>query len=997
MFKPFDSNYEDFFGLRSADSLFGIRNIFDATFIPTFAQDSDTALNFPADFEAANLSFGCGCSQHVKGEDHIHDGDGHFDVYPHYHGPDGVALADDGGNDNADGGGPALMEGDVPADTTTTAVVTVDTAYVGELEVGFDNDWIRIEVVEGQRYQINVDGTGANALVDPLVSIRDQNGNFLASNDDANNGRNSEISFSADYTGVYYIDVTHWQADEDPQPLTGEYTVTAQEVDPLTEYTYDEIADYLTDGSWTRRTHDDRDGDASNGTTITYHIDDLPAATQALALAAMQAWADVANLNFVEVTLATAADLRFEDGDNGAYAATTTAGAGNISSVRINVSQADWIDTYGTDINSYSYQTYIHEIGHALGLGHSGPYNGSAVYNFNNIYTNDSWATTVMSYFDQNEAGSGTARLVLGTQVADILAIQNLYGANTTTRDGDSIYGFNSTETGSIYDSQAWMDQGIRLPSFSIWDADGTDTFDFSGYVSNQTISLIAETFSSVGDNTNTAVTTDALQNIISISRGTVIENAIGGTGDDTITGNEVNNEIEGGLGADLIYSLGGVDTVLGGAGNDGLVLGAGNDTGRGGDGDDQIYGQAGDDQLFGEGGVDRLYGGEGNDTVDAGDGNDVAVTGAGADIVMLGLGDDTAYGQAGNDTINGDGGNDTIFGEDGNDTLNGGDGLDVLISGGGDDTVNGDAGDDIIYGQAGADTINGGANNDTIFGGTENDILSGGVGIDLLLGEDGDDTLNGGDDNDFLYGQNGNDTINGGTGNDTVFAGLGNDIVDGGAGDDVMAGEDGNDTMDGGLGADVVNGLAGNDRVTGGQGDNIVLGGTEADVFHNIVGGIDRILDFQQGTDRIELDSSITSFAQLQGLMVDADDGAGGTVLIINNGGAGTFVVTGHTTASILQSDFNFTGATSAEKVDSPPVAEAIDSNSDGFVFAENLDELASTDNGNVSEFELPDLGAQLNQPTFAFSNTGSQMFADHFAHDYAFDMSVFDSLEIV
>lgn len=992
MFKSFDPIHEDFYTTLTQTSLFGPLALTTTPFLPLDIPDFQ---NFSApDLNDANLDFTCACEKHSPEHNHAHDDDGHFDVYPHYHGPDGVALAD-GGNDSADGTPSVFMEGDIPEDTSTTAVLTVDTPFVGELEVDFDNDWIRFEVVEGQRYQINVDGTGVTPLEDPLVNIRDQNGNFLASNDDANGTRNSEISFSADYTGVYYIDVSHWENENGAQPEMGEYTVTAQEVDALTEFTNDQIADYLTGGSWVQRTHDDGDGDASNGTTITYHIDDLPEASQALALAAMQAWADVANLNFVEVAAAAGADLRFEDGDDGAYAATSTIGGTTISSVRINVSQTDWIDTYGTDINSYSYQTYIHEIGHALGLGHSGPYNGSAVYNFNNIYTNDSWATTVMSYFDQNEAGSGTARLVLGTQVADIIAIQNLYGANTTTRNGDSVYGFNSTEAGSIYDSQGWADQGIRLPSFSIWDADGTDTLDFSGYVSNQTISLIAETFSSVGDNTNTSVTTDALQNVISIARGTIIENAIGGTGDDSITGNEVNNEIEGGAGADLIYSLGGVDTVLGGAGNDGIVLGAGDDTGRGGDGDDQIYGQAGDDQLFGEDGVDRIYAGEGDDTVDAGAGDDVAVTGDGADMVMLGLGNDTAYGQAGGDTINGEGGNDTIFGEDGNDTLNGGNGIDVLISGNGDDIVNGDAGDDIIYGQAGADTINGGANNDTIFGGTEDDVLTGGAGIDLLQGEDGNDTLDGGDGNDFLYGQNGNDTISGGTGNDTVFAGFGNDIVNGGAGDDVMAGENGNDTMDGGLGADVVNGLAGRDRVTGGQGDNIVLGGTEADVFHNIVGGIDRILDFQQGIDRIELDSSITSFAQLQSLMVDADDGNGGTILVINNGGAGTFVVTGHTTASILQSDFNFTAGTSAEKIDSDPVAEAIQS--DGFVFSDNLDELVVADNDGVTEFELPDLGSQLDQSVLAFSNTGSQMFADHFAHDYAFDMTVFDNLEIV
>jgi hypothetical protein len=37
-------------------------------------------------------------------------------------------------------------------------------------------------------------------------------------------------------------------------------------------------------------------------------------------------------------------------------------------------------------IDSYSFQTYVHEIGHALGLGHGGPYNGSASYGLDNLY-----------------------------------------------------------------------------------------------------------------------------------------------------------------------------------------------------------------------------------------------------------------------------------------------------------------------------------------------------------------------------------------------------------------------------------------------------------------------------------------------------------------------------------------------------------------------------------------------------------------------------------
>ncbi len=852
MFKSFDPVHEDFFGASSTTSLFGFHNFMNYMFSPI--ETPDIAL---IDFDI-NLDFMCACEKHVEGHDHAHDGDGHFDIYPHYHGPDGVSLAD-GGHDNAGGTPSVFMEGDVPEDATTTAVVTIDTPYVGQLEVDFDNDWIRIEVVEGQRYQINVDGTGAMPLEDPLVSIRDQNGNFLASNDDANGNRNSEISFSADYTGVYYIDVSHWENENGEQPALGEYTVTAQEVAPLTEFTYDEIADFLTEGSWTQRTHDDGDGNASNGTTITYHIDDLPAATQALAIAAMQAWADVANLNFVEVTTAAGADLRFEDGDDGAYAATTTAGVGTIGSVRINVSQSDWIDTYGTDINSYSYQTYIHEIGHALGLGHGGPYNGSAVFNFNNIYTNDSWATTVMSYFDQSESGFGTARLVLGTQVADIIAIQNLYGANTTTRNGDSVYGFNSTEAGSIYDSQAWMDQGIRLPSFSIWDTAGEDTLDFSGYISNQTISLIEETFSSVGDNTNTSNVDDALQNVISVSRGTVIENAIGGSGTDTITGNAVSNVLTGNAGNDILDGGDGIDyavynvaaftnltivenadgtfTVTANTGTDGtdilrniefirignqdFALGAeepddsingtpNNDILMGTDGDDIINGLAGNDTLTGGLGNDILQGGGGSDVLDGGAGQDMVSYETSTNRVVINmLTDSVTSGHATGDTF--------ISIEDIRGTRFA-------------DTITGDAGDNVFYGDVGFDILSGFSGDDTIFGGAGNDFITGGAGADTVDGGTGDDmmryvgsreavtvnletgTASGGDaagdvltNVERLFGSNHDDTFTGDSLNNWLFGANGNDTLDGGAGIDKFFGGAGSDTFVFGAGDDFV------------------------------------------------------------------------------------------------------------------------------------------------------------------------------------------------
>ncbi|GLQ23912.1 hypothetical protein GCM10007853_17860 [Algimonas ampicilliniresistens] len=348
--------------------------------------------------------------------------------------------------------------------------------------------------------------------------------------------------------------------------------------------------------------------------------------------------------------------------------------------------------------------------------------------------------------------------------------------------------------------------------------------------------------------------------------------------------------------GADIIYGLGG---------NDGLVMRGGDDIVFGGDGDDIIYGQDGDDQLYGEGGIDRLFGGDGDDILDGGADADVLVGGAGNDTMTLGDGNDTAYGQDGDDIIYGGDGSDTIFGGAGNDQADGGAGVDVLIMGDGNDTVLAGAGDDVIYGEAGDDAIDGGSGNDTIFGGSGNNTLIGGAGIDVLITEDGNDAIYGGADNDVIYAFGGDDFVDGGDGSDTIFGGAGNDTLRGGAGDDVIADVSGNDTLDGGDGNDVVNGLAGNDRITGGNGDNIVLGGTGADVFYQAGTGIDRILDFQLGIDKIELSASVTDFNALIASAQDNVDANGNSQVIISNGEGGFFVLSNITAADLSVSDF--------------------------------------------------------------------------------------------
>ena len=166
-----------------------------------------------------------------------------------------------------------------------------------------------------------------------------------------------------------------------------------------------------------------------------------------------------------------------------------------------------------------------------------------------------------MSYFSQTQntliAIRGFDRNYVATpMIADILAISRLYGLSTTTRSGDTVYGPGQ-----------WSN---NMGALTIFDSGGNDTIDVSGFAGNHLVSLIPGTYSNVlGEVGN-----------VGIALGTIIENAIGGAGNDTLIGNDASNSLEG---------RGGNDTLIGGSGDDVLNGGAGADILDGGPGNDWI------------------------------------------------------------------------------------------------------------------------------------------------------------------------------------------------------------------------------------------------------------------------------------------------------------------------------------------------------------------------------------------------------------------------
>ncbi|KAB2945323.1 MAG: hypothetical protein F9K19_26370, partial [Rhizobiaceae bacterium] len=247
-----------------------------------------------------------------------------------------------------------------------------------------------------------------------------------------------------------------------------------------------------------------------------------------------------------------------------------------------------------------------------------------------------------------------------------------------------------------------------------------------------------------------------------SVATGTVIENAIGGDGNDTMTGNDIANILIGGRGNDHLSGGLGADQHIGGTGldfaryddanygnltirldNSALNVGAAavGDTYVGieclvaGAGNDTVVGDNLANRLYGQGGTDTIIGRNGNDILDGGDGVDHLYGGLGADQHIGGTGLDFArYDDAnyGNLTIRLDNPALNVGAAAVGDTYNG---IECLVAGAGNDTVVGDDLANRLFGQGGTDTILGRNGNDILDGGDGTDHLYGGLGADQHIG----------------------------------------------------------------------------------------------------------------------------------------------------------------------------------------------------------------------------------------------------------------------
>lgn len=293
-------------------------------------------------------------------------------------------------------------------------------------------------------------------------------------------------------------------------------------------------------------------------TSLEVDLGGLSGEMLASARLALDAWTAATGVSFAETS--RGADITFGDDDRGAYASYRYGAGGELLDAHVNV-EAGWMDGFPADerwgVGDYGLQTFVHEIGHALGLNHPGDYNGSARYEADAIFAKDTNQFSVMSYFDQSEYGDATSLFVSGPMIADIAAIERLYGP-LSANPGDSVYGRSG-----LFDFGRHRDT-----TFTISDSGGEDLIDLAGAVGRARLDMAAGAFSSINGHVDN----------LSIALGAVIENAIGSDAADRIAGNGVGNDLRGGGGDDDLDGHGGRDALIGGAGADALSGGAGAD-----------------------------------------------------------------------------------------------------------------------------------------------------------------------------------------------------------------------------------------------------------------------------------------------------------------------------------------------------------------------------------------------------------------------------------
>ncbi|MEO1375483.1 MAG: calcium-binding protein, partial [Cyanobacteria bacterium J06635_10] len=555
----------------------------------------------------------------------------------------------------------------------------------------------------------------------------------------------------------------------------------------------------------------------------------------------------------------------------------------------------------------------------------------------------------------------------------------------------------------------------------TLYGGEGDDT-----YIIDNTETIIVE---NAGEGTDTikASINYSIADIFSVRNLILIGNALEGTGSsssDQITGNALDNILDGGSG--------GNDTLDGGAGNDTLIGGMGRDT--------YIVDSTGDTIIEDSSNyTDTVLSSINFSIAEIAYVENLTLTGD----ALLGTGNserNVITGNALDNTLNGGSGRDTLIGGAGNDTLIGGADSDVYIVDSVDDVIieNESEGFDDVEASINysleniahvedliltGDALKGTGNSldNRVYGNDLNNTLSGKDGRDILRGYAGDDRLIGGNDRDSLNGGVGKDTLIGGTGNDTYYVenvsdiiiedydagsdkvnssitwtlgdnlerltltgtnaidGIGNALdnrIEGNDAANKLFGNQGRDTLFGYEGDDWLSGGDGNDNLIGAEGNDTLVGGTGNDKLYGYQGddmlvggdGNDFLSGWNGGNDTL-----------IGGAGNDTLSGSSGNdIFVFNNPNEGIDRITSFSPAddTIHISAAGFGGGLTAgdtileEQILIGSSSIAADNASQRFIYNTNSGALLFDADGNQTGFDAVQIATLFNKPTISASD---------------------------
>ena len=732
----------------------------------------------------------------------------------------------------------------------TPLAVSVGERFQGTLDDKFDEDWIRVELVEGETYNITLDGIGADADTDTVLRIYNQAGEQVGFHDDVDYAAgkvNSSLSFSPGATGAYFISAGAYRGNP-TQDNSGRYQVAVYEADASLVLTGTRRSDYYFHNRLKGSPGDD-ELDGRGG------------------------W----------------------DWLEGGAGADTLVG-GN-----------------GEDTASYQYSGAGVEVRLDDGTARGGDAEGDTFPNTKTIEQTRGGAVEwdfdlpgsvegVLSFYFP-----GADKEV--TEI-EILDISDLFGSVhddvlVGNQDENWLWGYygNDVLDGKEGNDRLWGGAGADV----LIGGEGNDTVSY--YSSNEGVEVslhdgVARGGYAEGDTfpgKQTIAYEDAAGDSVEIEIPD-IENLYGSYyHDDILVGSDGSNRLVGRGGNDELDGRGGHDLLEGRAGADVLRGGAGNDLAFYLYSDEAVEVRLHDGTALGGDAEGDSF--PGRKTVEhvnsAGDTVEIEVPDV-EDLVGSAY-DDILVGAHGTNRISGDQGNDELDGREGDDWLNGGPGADLLRGGEGNDTATYLFG--AIFFSEGVvvrlhdGTASGGEAEGDIFAGTDVVEYTDSEGNVQTMEVPDIENLLGSTFDDVLAGDLRDNRIDGDAGNDVLYGGPG-------GGDDLLLGGPGDDRLYGGIGNDTLEGGPGDDRLWGGPDDDVLDGGEGDDTFFATGDGNDTILDFGNGEDKLDL----ATFADIQSVEdLDIQQQDNDLVIDLASHGGGTVTLKDFDVADVMDAYFVF------------------------------------------------------------------------------------------